>query len=238
MSEGYTHLLTVIDRFTRWPEAILLRSTDTSSIARAFALFWIARHGIPADITSDQGIQFTSRLWHAMSELLGLKLHPTTAYHPQANDLVERFHRSLKAALMVRLTSTRWMDELPWVLLGLRTTPKDDIGTSLAEMLYGTPITVPRALIMHEHEPDPSRQLECLSEIAGHLGPAPDAWHCSRNSTVPASLQTAESVFIRCDAPLCLLQPPYKGLYKVLEKKPKFSQFNAETEQRQCPSTA
>ena len=229
MSEGHTHLLTVIDRFTRWPEAIPLRSTDTSSIARAFALSWIARHGIPADITSDRGVQFTSRLWHAMSELLGSKLHPTTAYHPQANGLVERFHRSLKAALMARLTSTNWMDELPWVLLGLRATPKDDIGTSVAEMLYGTPLTVPGALITHEHEPDPSRQLERLREIAGHLVPAPDAWHGSRNSTVPASLQAAEFVFIRRDTPHRPLQPPYTGPYKVLEKKPKFFKIQCGT---------
>ena len=64
VSEGCTHLLTVIYCFTRWPEAIPLRSTDTISIAHAFAQFWIAGHGIPADITSDRGVQFTSRLWH------------------------------------------------------------------------------------------------------------------------------------------------------------------------------
>ena len=54
-SRGYTHLLTVIDRFTRWPEAIPLAQTDTASIGRAFALHWIARFGVPADITSDRG---------------------------------------------------------------------------------------------------------------------------------------------------------------------------------------
>ena len=42
-SKGYTHLLTVIDRFTRWPEAIPLAQTDTASIGRAFALHWVAR---------------------------------------------------------------------------------------------------------------------------------------------------------------------------------------------------
>ena len=47
------------------------------------------------------------------------QLHHTTAYHPQANGIVERFHRQLKAALKARLVGPAWVDELPLVLLGL-----------------------------------------------------------------------------------------------------------------------
>ena len=36
-----------------------------------------------------------------------------------------------------------WVDELPWILLGIRTAPKEDLGTSSAELVYGVPITVP-----------------------------------------------------------------------------------------------
>ena len=61
-SQGQTHLLIVVDRYTRWPEAIPLKSTDTESCARALIFHWIARFGIPLDITSDRGPQFTSRL--------------------------------------------------------------------------------------------------------------------------------------------------------------------------------
>ena len=61
-SRGHMHLLTVIDRFTRWPEAIPLAQTETASVGRAFALHWIARFGVPADITSDRGPQFTSKI--------------------------------------------------------------------------------------------------------------------------------------------------------------------------------
>ena len=105
-SQGYTHLLTVIDRFTRWPEAIPLTQTDAALIGGAFALHWVARFGVPKDITSDRGPQFKSNIWRALAESLGAKIHHTTAFHPQANGLVERFHRSLKAALQARLTTT------------------------------------------------------------------------------------------------------------------------------------
>ena len=57
--------------------------------------------------------------------------------------MVERFHRDMKAALRRRLNGPNWFDELPCVLLGLRIAPKEDIHPSAAEMVYGTPQTVP-----------------------------------------------------------------------------------------------
>ena len=124
LSKGCTHLLTIIDRFTRWPEAIPISDTSTPQIAKVLIANWIARFGMPIDITSDRSPQFTSQLWSSFAELLGTKLHHTTAYHPQANGLVEHFHRQLKTSLKARLNSPNSMDELPWVLLGIRTAPK------------------------------------------------------------------------------------------------------------------
>ncbi len=66
-----------------------------------------------------------------MATLFGTKLHGTTAYHPQANDLVERFHRHLKSALEARLNGPNWIDELSWVMRGIHTAPNEDLGTSL-----------------------------------------------------------------------------------------------------------
>jgi transposase InsO family protein len=123
-SNGFTHLLTVIDRFSRWPEAIPLSDTTSASCAQVLISQWIARFGVPLDISSDRGPQFTSQLWMSISRLLGTQHHHTTAYHPQSNGLVERFHRHLKSALRARLTGPTWTQELPWVLLGIRTVPK------------------------------------------------------------------------------------------------------------------
>ena len=159
-SKGYTHLLTIVDRFTRWPEAIPLSRTDAASVGSAFALHWIARFGVPMDITSDRGPQFTSDIWRALSETLGAKLHRTTAYHPQSNGLVERFHWWLKAALRACLASPSWVDDLPWVMLGLRTAPKDDLGTSIAEMVYGSSLTVPGTFVAPSSDPEASVHLQ------------------------------------------------------------------------------
>ena len=142
-SQNYRFLLTVVDKFTRWPEAIPLVDAQTITCAKAFAFHWIAHFGVPVDLTSDRGKQFTSELWAILSQLHGTRLHRTTAYHPQSNGIVERFHRHLKSALIARLNGPNWIDELPWVLLGIRTVPKEDLDCSSAEMVYGSPLTVP-----------------------------------------------------------------------------------------------
>ena len=123
-SRGHKYLLTVMDRFTRWPEAVPIKDIESRTVDLAFIQNWIAQFGVPGHITTDRGTQFISDLWASMSEFLGTNLHPTMAYHPQSNGLVERLHRTLKAALKAQLTSPHWVEELPWVMLGLRTTPK------------------------------------------------------------------------------------------------------------------
>lgn len=111
-SHGFTHLLTVVDRTTRWPDVVPLSSTTLAEVARAFISAWLACFGTPSDITSDRGAQFTSELWTAVAGSLGMKLHCTTAYNLQANGLCERFHHSMNAALQATLTDSNWIDRL------------------------------------------------------------------------------------------------------------------------------
>ncbi|KAK3789880.1 hypothetical protein RRG08_060433 [Elysia crispata] len=93
------------------------------------------------------GSQFTSSLWSEIATRLGVKLHHSSAYHPQANGMIESFHRTLKTALKARISGQSWIEELPWVSLGLKTTPKEDLGYSSAELVYGEPLTIPGELV-------------------------------------------------------------------------------------------
>lgn len=136
-SNGFTYLLTIIDRATRWTEAVPTSDMTAETIANAIIKGWISRFGLPYRITTDQGRQFESLLFKQLNSILGIDHYRTTAYHPQANGLIERFHRSLKASLKAKL-SIDWSDELPLVLLGLRSAVKADINASPAELVYGT----------------------------------------------------------------------------------------------------
>jgi hypothetical protein len=118
-SRGHTYLFTIIDRTSRWPEAIPLSSITAVDCARALFAGWVSPFGVPATITSDRGAQFTSALWAGLCSLLNIQHSPTTAYHPQSKGLVERFHRQLKDALQSLAVAADWHDHLPWVMLGL-----------------------------------------------------------------------------------------------------------------------
>ena len=199
-SQNCRYLFTVVDRFTRWPEAIPLVDAQTTTCATALSLHWIARFGVPTDITSDRGSQFTSELWSALTQLYGTRMHWTSAYHPQANGMVEIFHRHLKSALMARLTGPNWIDELPWVLLGIRTA-----------------LTVPGDFLPRSQEShDAGRFLPRLRETVRGLTPRPPVPRGTRPSSVPATLATSEYVFIRRYFQRPPLTPPYEGPYKVL----------------------
>lgn len=102
-------------------------STSSGDIARAFTGTWIARFGIPLDISSDRSLQFMSTLWAAVVHNLSIKLHHTTSYHPQVNGLCEHFQRSMKPALRAALKDDNRYDWLPLVLLGLRMAPKENL---------------------------------------------------------------------------------------------------------------
>lgn len=226
-SQGYTHLLTMVDRFTRWPEAVPISNTDTQTCARVFVSHWIARFGLPLDISSDRGPQFTSQLWAAMADLFGTKLHRTTAYHPQANGLVERFHRHLKGALKTRLKGPTWSDEVPWVLLGIRTAPKEDLGVSSAELVYGAPLTVPADFVGTPNlDVSPDSCLRQLRQTVGGLAPVPTSQHGPVTPFVPHALAVAPFVFVRRDGYHRPLQTPYEGPFRVLQHGPKTFQLD------------
>ena len=78
-SDGYTHLFTVIDRFSQWPKAIPFSCTFAASCAQALLTHWISHFGIPLNISSVQEPQFTLQLWMSVAKLLGTKVHHTTA---------------------------------------------------------------------------------------------------------------------------------------------------------------
>jgi hypothetical protein len=210
--EGFSHLFTIVDRSTRWAEAIPLRSTLAASCAEALIGGWVARFGVPEQITSDRGRQFCSSVWDALTHQLAVKMRLTTPYHPQSNGVVERFHRQLKDALRARSANTDWYQHLPWVLLGLRAAPREDSGISAAELVYGCPLSLP-GQFLSAAEPPPG---SFVSQLQSSLPCVADCTGCSPPPAAPpTALHSASLVYVRSPPLSPGLTPAYRGPYRV-----------------------
>ena len=223
-SNGCVYLLTCIDRFTRWPEAIPIADGSADTVARALIQTWVSRFGVPSTITTDRGGQFESHLWKAFTELLGTKHTRTTAYHPIANGMVERFHRQLKSSLKASPHPERWTDMLHLALLGIRTTLKEDLKCTAAELVYGTSLRLPGEFFTPQAiaNTDPASYVTQLKSTMKALRCTPTRRPLTSNRHQDKSLRSATHVFVRHDAVRKPLQPPYDGPYRVLDRSDRF----------------
>ena len=145
---GNRFILTIVDYATRYPEAVPLRSIETTCVAEALVDVF-TRVGIPREILSDQGTQFMSGLMREVSRLLSVKQLTTTPYHPACNGLVERFNGTLKQ--MLRKMSTErpkdWDRYVGALLFAYREAPQASLGFSPFELLYGRTIRGPMSIL-------------------------------------------------------------------------------------------
>ena len=170
-SKGFRYILTIVDRFSRWPEAIPLPDITAQSVVDVFVLHFVGRYGAPEIITTDRGRQFTSTLWHDLMTSLGSKIIHTTSYNP-ANGIVERFHRVLKASLKAHTNPSDWFSNLGWVLLGIRSMVNENHPYLSSEMLCGTSLRLPGEYFhLSEKSHSPSAYKSDLRCFMKHMQP-------------------------------------------------------------------
>jgi hypothetical protein len=172
---------------------------------------------VPAVITSDRGTQFSSAIWQVLCSTLKIQHITTTAFHPQANGMIERAHRQLKDALPSRLAGVEWPQHLPWVLLGLRAAPKDSRAVSSAELVYGAAVSFPGQLRTSEERP-----VEEFVQLLKETVPPPTRLRGSPSPMVPPHLVAVCYVYISRDSKPSPLSPVYQGPFEVIEAGPKY----------------
>ena len=223
-SNGFSHLFTIVDRTSGWPEAVPLQSTTAEECAKVLLRTWIPTFGVPAIITSDRGAQFTSSIWSSLCRFLGINHSPTTSFHPQSNGLVERFHRRLKVSLRARLAGSDWFHHLPLVLLGLRCAPREDSAVSASEALFGTPLVLPGEFLDSPELPSSEylRKIQAVLKNNYTVLPHHSVATNIKPDQIPSSISTCSHVFVREDASKPPLSPLYRGPFLVISRSPKY----------------
>ena len=144
---GNKYILTMMDFATRYPEAIPLRRTDATTVAEALCETF-ARLGLPEEILSDQGSNFTSGLMKRVTELLQIHQLKTSPYHPQTDGMLERFHSTLKGMMRKTCKANKdWAEYLPYVCFAFRDSVHTATGFTPFQLLFGRDVRGPLSLL-------------------------------------------------------------------------------------------
>ncbi|XP_068207579.1 uncharacterized protein [Palaemon carinicauda] len=136
--KGHQFILTMMDHASRYPDAVPLKNIDSESVAEALVDMF-SRVGVPEEILSDLGTQFTSDCMREVARLLSVRQLTTTPYHPMCNGLVEKFNGTLKQMLkkLCQEKPNQWHRYINAVLFAYREVPQESTGFSPFEILYG-----------------------------------------------------------------------------------------------------
>jgi transposase InsO family protein len=148
---GYTHLLVVIDKFSKWVEVLPILNLWAEQAVTFFTDI-IHQFGVPNSIITDNGSQFTERKFLEFCDKYHIRVDWAAVAHPQTNGQVERANsmilQGLKPRIFDRLNKSgrKWLQELPAVVWSLRTTPSRATGFTRFFLVYGAEAVLPTDL--------------------------------------------------------------------------------------------
>lgn len=139
-SKGYTVILVVVDRLSKYGHFIPLRAAfDAFTVAEAFIQNIVKLHGIPKSIVTDRDKVFTGHFWHRLFKSQGITLAMSSAYHPQTDGQSEVLNKSLEMYLrcFVSEQPRLWTKFLPWAEYWYNTSHHMSIGMTPFKAVYG-----------------------------------------------------------------------------------------------------
>ena len=87
--QGNRFVLVICDYATRYPEAVPMKNVDAGSVVEELIKVF-SRVGVPQEILTDQGTNFTSKLLTELYKMLHVQPIRTTPYHPQTDDVLTK----------------------------------------------------------------------------------------------------------------------------------------------------
>ena len=145
---GNSYLLTIMCVATRFPEAIPLRNIKACSVIKALIRFFTLV-GLPKHIQSDQGSNFMSNVFQQVMHQLHITQHKSSAYHPQSQGGIERFHQTLKIMMRSYCFDNHkdWDEGNPLLLLKNRESVQETLGFNPFGLVFGHVVRGPLKML-------------------------------------------------------------------------------------------
>ena len=213
---GRQYLLTCVDHLTGWPEAIPIASKKSATVWEAFMNNVVARYGLPSEIISDNGGEFTEKGFENWLCENGVKHHYTSPYYPQSNSLTERFNGTIQK-LLLKLTggnSRKWSQFLGEALYAYRIT-KGRAALSPYQAVFGQLPRLPRATAGTQTEGERLQALRLAMDTLHEFRQETRAAYQAKESCRSKRLQPGTFVSLRVLQPK-KGQPKWQPGYKVL----------------------
>ena len=170
---GNEYLLTIMCTSTRFPEAIPLRNIKTKSIVKALIKFFTFV-GLPKSVQSDQGSNFMSGIFQQVMHELGIKQYRSSAYHPESQGALERFHQTLKNMIRSYCFDAEkdWDEGIHLLLFAVRESVQESLGFSPFELVFGHSVRGPLKLLKEKflsNDETPLNLLQYVSDFRNRL---------------------------------------------------------------------
>ena len=164
---GCQYLLTIMCASTRFPEAIPLRNIKTKTIVKALVKFFTFV-GLPRSVQSDQGSNFMSGIFQQVMYELGIKQYKSSAYHPESQGALERFHQTLKNMIRSYCFDTEkdWDEGIHLLLFAVRESVQESLGFSPFELVFGHTVRGPLKLLKEKFLSDDDSSLNLLQYVS------------------------------------------------------------------------
>ena len=172
------YILVVTDYFTRFAEAYALPDIEATTVADKLLVEFICKYGVPVQIHTDQGSQFTSELFKELCSKLNISKTRNSPFHPQSSGLVEKLNGTIESMLskFVSKNQRDWDKFLPYLMLAYRSSIHDTLGESPNFMMFGREVFVPIDLIfgkpwrqepkpVHEYVDNLTNRMEKVHEV-------------------------------------------------------------------------
>lgn len=233
---GNQFLLTVMCTATRYPEAIPLRKITAKAVVKALIKFFTT-FGLPKIVQTDQGTNFLSKLCAQVFKSLNITHRISSAYHPESQGSLERFHQTLKAMLRKYCieSESEWDEGVPLFLFAIRNTVQESLKFSPSELVFGHavkgPLNVLKERMLGLEDSRKTNVLDYVSKFHDRLQKAcmlaresltkaqskMKTWY--DKSAVNRSFAVGDEVLVLLPIPGSALSARFSGPYEILEKR-------------------